>query len=91
MQSSGAGRETSPRPVFNRTADQKLWPCIARLGQGGKASPRFSLIGEPPDSTLILLMALCQAFSRNFPYIRTRLTLEYEIEFKLKTKNVHLD
>ena len=25
-------------------------------------------------------MALCQAFSHNFPYIRTRLTLEYEIE-----------
>ena len=68
--------------MFNRTANQKLWLCITRLRQGEELPPCFSLIGEPPD-ILIFLMALCQAFSRNFPYIRKQLTLEYEIEFCL--------
>ena len=47
-------RNLTPRAVFNRTANQKLWPCIARLGQGAKAPSSFSLIGEATDNMLIL-------------------------------------
>ena len=35
------GGNLAPKPVFNRTANQKLWPCIARLGQGEKLHPAF--------------------------------------------------
>ena len=77
----GGVRNLTSRPVFNRTTNQKLWPCIAGLRQGGKTPPHISLIGEPPDNILTLLMTLCQAFSHNFPQICTRLILEYEIKF----------
>ena len=79
----GWGRETSPQgscltgqPIKNYS------PALHVLGRGRrKVPPCLSLISEPPDNILILLIALCQTFNRNFPYIRTWLTLEYEIEF----------
>ena len=56
-------------------------PCLT--GQPiNNDGPALHVLGrvELHPAFLWLLMALCQAFSRNFPYIRTRLTLEYEIE-----------
>ena len=73
------GRETSPRgPCLTEQPIKNYGPALHILGRG-----ESSLIGEPPDNILILLTALCQVFSRNFPYIRMWLTLEYEIELCL--------
>ena len=75
----GWSRETSPLgPCLTGQPIKNYGPAIHVLYR-----QESSLIGEPPDNILILLMALCQAFSHNFPYIRTWLTLEYEIEFCL--------
>ena len=53
----GGGVKPHPEPMFNRTANQKLWPCITRLKRGGgrKVPPSLSLIGEPPDNILIFM------------------------------------
>ena len=81
----GWGRETTPRgPCLIRQPIKNYGPALHVLGGVWRKVPLcLSLIGDPPDNILILLMALCRALSRNFPYIRTPLTLEYEIEFCL--------
>ena len=66
----GGGRENSPRgPCLTRQPIKNYGSALHVLGRE-KAPPHFFLIGESPDNISILLMALCQAFIRNFPYIR---------------------
>ena len=54
VQSSGGGKETSPRsPCLTGQPIKNYGPALHVLGRGEKFHPAF-FIGEPPDNILIL-------------------------------------